>query len=181
MIPLMVTGIRFLLTPFIFKAVLAYKTVYAAVLFGIAVATDWLDGFLARLLHQQTALGAFLDPLADKVLFMVTLGALTFSSYEVTIPRWFFGMIVMRELSLIGGVALVRLYDADFIVHPLMTAKYATASLSVLVLYVLLCPVLGWYQEIIYSLFFAVTLYFLTVSWILYAYEGYCQWCVRGS
>lgn len=181
MIPLMVTGLRFALTPFIFMTISAYQTTVAAALFGVAVLTDWLDGFLARLLHQQTTLGAFLDPLADKTLFMVTLTALTYSSYTVTVPRWFFGMVLIREVSLIIGAAVIRVHDSNFIVRPLMTAKYATASLSVLVLYILLCPVIGWYQNALYSLLFAVTLYFLTVSWMIYAYEGYCQWYAPGS
>lgn len=181
MIPLIVTSIRLALTPFIFMAINACQTTLATSLFAIAVFTDWLDGFLARLLQQQTALGAFLDPLADKVLFMVTLSALAHSCYTVTIPYWFFLLIIVRELSLMAGVIAIRLYQPHFVVQPFMTAKYATACLSVLVLYILLCPLLGWYQEALYSLLFAVTLYFLISSWILYAYEGYYQWYAHGS
>lgn len=44
-----------------------------AVLFAIAGFTDWLDGYLARKLQQHTAFGAFLDPVADKLLVSVTL------------------------------------------------------------------------------------------------------------
>ena len=45
----------------------------AAVVFGIAAFTDWLDGYLARRLHQSSKLGAFLDPVADKLLVTVVL------------------------------------------------------------------------------------------------------------
>jgi CDP-diacylglycerol---glycerol-3-phosphate 3-phosphatidyltransferase len=45
----------------------------AALLFAIASATDWLDGYLARYLKQTTKLGAFLDPVADKLMVSVAL------------------------------------------------------------------------------------------------------------
>lgn len=45
----------------------------AAILFAIASITDWLDGYLARYLKQSTKLGAFLDPVADKLMVSVAL------------------------------------------------------------------------------------------------------------
>jgi len=45
----------------------------AAWLYGLAAVTDWLDGFLARKLNQQSALGEFLDPVADKLIVAVAL------------------------------------------------------------------------------------------------------------
>lgn len=48
-------------------------TVAAATLFGLAALTDWLDGYLARRLGQTSKLGAFLDPVADKLMVAVVL------------------------------------------------------------------------------------------------------------
>jgi len=45
----------------------------AAIVFALAGFTDWLDGYLARKLQQSTALGAFLDPVADKLMVAVAL------------------------------------------------------------------------------------------------------------
>src|SRR5690349_5295990 len=45
----------------------------AAIIFGIASITDWLDGYLARYLKQSTKLGAFLDPVADKLMVSIAL------------------------------------------------------------------------------------------------------------
>ena len=45
----------------------------AAVIFGLAIATDWLDGFIARKLAQESLFGAFLDPVADKLMVVVVL------------------------------------------------------------------------------------------------------------
>jgi len=67
MIP--VLGLAFLLPP-------SLAHVLAAAIFGLAGITDWLDGFLARRLKQTSAFGAFLDPVADKLIVAVALVAL---------------------------------------------------------------------------------------------------------
>ena len=51
----------------------ARAQIAAAAVFGIAAGTDWLDGYLARRLNQTSALGAFLDPVADKLMVAVVL------------------------------------------------------------------------------------------------------------
>lgn len=52
---------------------LAHAHLLAALVFGIAALTDWLDGYLARRLDQASKLGAFLDPVADKLMVAVVL------------------------------------------------------------------------------------------------------------
>ena len=47
--------------------------IWSAVIFGFAAITDWFDGYLARSLNQTSALGAFLDPVADKLIVSVAL------------------------------------------------------------------------------------------------------------
>ena len=58
----------------------------SAAIFLLAAITDWLDGFLARRLQQMTKFGAFLDPVADK-LIVVTALILLLQDYAVTHPR----------------------------------------------------------------------------------------------
>lgn len=50
-----------------------HKNLIATVLFVLAAVTDWFDGFLARALHQTSAFGAFLDPVADKLMVAAAL------------------------------------------------------------------------------------------------------------
>jgi len=50
-----------------------YASYMAAAVFGLAIATDWLDGFIARKLAQESLFGAFLDPVADKLMVAVVL------------------------------------------------------------------------------------------------------------
>jgi len=49
------------------------RNLIATVVFAVAAITDWLDGYLARLLKQQSAFGAFLDPVADKLMICASL------------------------------------------------------------------------------------------------------------
>lgn len=75
----------------------AHTYFLTAAVFAIAAGTDWLDGYLARRLGQSTALGAFLDPVADKLMVAVAL-ALLIERYDAawfTIPAL---IIIGREI-----------------------------------------------------------------------------------
>jgi len=70
---------------------------WASLLFAAAAVTDWLDGYLARRLNQTSALGAFLDPVADKLIVSIALVLLVehFAHIWLTIPAM---IIVGREI-----------------------------------------------------------------------------------
>ena len=75
-IPNILTVLRVLLIPIIILLFyLPFKWSYlaASAVFAIAAVTDWLDGYLARKLQQSTPFGAFLDPVADKLMVAVAL------------------------------------------------------------------------------------------------------------
>lgn len=69
------------------------------VIFLVAAATDWVDGYLARKLNQITELGKFLDPLVDKLLVLAPLLALIELKQ---VPAWGVFLILARELSVAG-------------------------------------------------------------------------------
>ncbi|CED71813.1 CDP-diacylglycerol--glycerol-3-phosphate 3-phosphatidyltransferase [Aliivibrio wodanis] len=90
-IPNILTFIRLALIPvFVVVFYLPYEwsAVAAAMVFWVAGFTDWLDGLLARKLGQTTRFGAFLDPVADKVMVAAALILITehYHSIWVTIP-----------------------------------------------------------------------------------------------
>jgi len=99
-LPNLLTLSRILLIPFF---VLVYVIpgagtyVYAAALFALAAFTDWLDGYLARRLDQTTPFGAFLDPVADKLIVVSALAVLIghHGSLWVTLPGT---VIIGREI-----------------------------------------------------------------------------------
>jgi CDP-diacylglycerol---glycerol-3-phosphate 3-phosphatidyltransferase len=96
----LVTISRVLLVPVIvlvYYSAMPFSQLMAAVLFTIASLTDWLDGYLARKLNQSSAFGAFLDPVADKLLVVMALVLLT-ANYP---GPWFViptAIIIAREV-----------------------------------------------------------------------------------
>ena len=99
-IPNLITVLRVLLIPFfILLFYLPYSWSYAAAssVFAFAAATDWLDGYLARRLEQSTPFGAFLDPVADKLMVAVALVLLVQEHHNVwlTLPA---AVIIGREI-----------------------------------------------------------------------------------
>jgi CDP-diacylglycerol--glycerol-3-phosphate 3-phosphatidyltransferase/cardiolipin synthase len=80
-IPILITWLRILLIPlfigifYLSDAVLAmhHKNQLATAIFAVAAISDWLDGYLARTLNQTSAFGAFLDPVADKLMVVAAL------------------------------------------------------------------------------------------------------------
>jgi CDP-diacylglycerol--glycerol-3-phosphate 3-phosphatidyltransferase len=99
-LPNLLTLARILLIPiFVIVYIVPGPRTYliAAILFGLAAFTDWLDGYLARLLNQTTPFGAFLDPVADKLIVVAALTVLIghHASLWLTIP----GLIIIgREI-----------------------------------------------------------------------------------
>ena len=98
-LPNIVTGVRIALIPIFAVVYVLADTGHwlAAALFAAAAATDWLDGYLARRLNQTTPFGAFLDPVADKLIVVTALVLLigSHANLWLTIP----GVIIVgREI-----------------------------------------------------------------------------------
>ncbi|MCE2595659.1 CDP-diacylglycerol--glycerol-3-phosphate 3-phosphatidyltransferase [Motilimonas cestriensis] len=90
-IPNILTAFRVFLIPVFvlcYYLPIEHAAFWAAFFFWLAAVTDYFDGYLARKLKQQTAFGAFLDPVADKVMVAAALVVIVehYSSLWVTIP-----------------------------------------------------------------------------------------------
>lgn len=99
-IPNALTFARVLMVPvfvLVFYLPVHWSFAASAVIFGIAAATDWLDGYLARRLNQSTAFGAFLDPVADKLMVVIALALLVerYHAWWFTLPAM---VIIGREI-----------------------------------------------------------------------------------
>lgn len=99
-LPNLLTVARILLIPiFVLVYIIPGPGTYliAALLFGLAAFTDWLDGYLARRLNQTTPFGAFLDPVADKLIVVAALTVLVghHASLWLTLPAL---VIIGREI-----------------------------------------------------------------------------------
>jgi CDP-diacylglycerol--glycerol-3-phosphate 3-phosphatidyltransferase len=101
-IPNILTLLRIILIPvfvLVFYAPYAWSNLLSTAVFGLAAATDWLDGYLARRLKQSSVFGAFLDPVADKLMIAIALVVLVQDNPTVlfTIPA---AIIVGREIAI---------------------------------------------------------------------------------
>lgn len=100
-LPLLLTYFRILAIPAVILFYIlpsSHTHFLAALIFGIASATDWLDGYLARKYNLSTKLGAFLDPVADKLIVCTTLVLL--SSYLSSVWITVMAMIIIgREVA----------------------------------------------------------------------------------
>jgi cardiolipin synthase len=83
----------------------ATSDLIAAGILGLAGITDWLDGKLARMLNQQSRLGALLDPAADRLYIAATVIAL---AVRGIMPWWLFGAIAGRELIVAVALLVLR-------------------------------------------------------------------------
>jgi len=129
-IPNILTLTRIILIPIfiiVFYLPISAAHIIAAIIFALACATDWWDGYLARRLQQTTKLGAFLDPVADKLIVaaaLIMIVSLSYLSY-VLLPAM---VIIGREIV----VSALREWMAEIgqraHVAVVMIAKWKTLS-----------------------------------------------------
>jgi cardiolipin synthase len=127
-IPTLLTLARIILTPFIVVALLRGQWTLGLALFVVAALTDLLDGFIARRFNQQSTLGALLDPLADKFLMITVLAALSLSDHSlptIVSLRWFFVLLLSKELLLITGIGLLGSFKKNVTIEPTGLGKIA--------------------------------------------------------
>lgn len=101
-LPTVITLFRISLVPILviaFYMPFPWANFLAATVFALASVSDWADGYLARILKQESAFGAFLDPVADKLMVVVTIILLvqTHPSLYIALPSL---IIVAREISI---------------------------------------------------------------------------------
>ncbi|NLW49311.1 MAG: CDP-diacylglycerol--glycerol-3-phosphate 3-phosphatidyltransferase [Candidatus Brocadiaceae bacterium] len=98
-LPNAITLARLALVPAIVALTYAHRPLplaAAALLFAVATASDWLDGYLARRLHAQSTFGTVLDPLVDKILVLCVLFVL---ADRGLVPLWLALLNMARELA----------------------------------------------------------------------------------
>ena len=120
---------RMLLIPaFVILLIYGYRG-WALVVFMTAGLTDLLDGLIARMTGEKTVLGAWLDPMADKMLLVTMFVMLTLPSIGVPnrLPLWFTVLVISRDVAVVATVAVVNLAIGPRTFRPSMFGKVATA------------------------------------------------------
>ena len=134
-IPNLITLARILLVPVVVWAIATGQIRLAFLLFLAAGISDAVDGFLAKRFGMKTELGAYLDPLADKVLIVSIYVALGITG---VIPTWIVILVVSRDIMIVGAILLSWLIGRPGKIKPHMVSKANTAAQIVFA-----CLVLG--------------------------------------
>lgn len=131
------TVLRILLIP-VFVSLLVYKQKgWALAVFMAAALTDLLDGYVARQRGSQSRLGAFLDPLADKLLLVSSFVTLTWLR---VLPFWIAAVVISRDLILMVGALAIHMAGGHITPRPSVAGKLATFFQILTVLVGLLAP-----------------------------------------
>lgn len=140
-IPNILTLLRIMAIPVFAICVWYGQLVIACILFAMAGLTDLLDGFIARRLNQFSDLGAFLDPMADKLLMTVAfvLMSMPSSSLYIKIPLWVAILAIARDV-IIGLFALLSTSGFDPArFKPSLLGKITTTVELIVISVVLIC------------------------------------------
>ena len=124
------TILRVLLIPaFVILLLYGYQG-WALVTFGVAGLTDLLDGLIARMTGEKTTLGAWLDPMADKLLLVTMFVVLTLPGIGSAnqLPVWFTILVISRDIAIVATVAVVNLAIGHRTFRPSIFGKIATAT-----------------------------------------------------
>jgi len=132
--PNQITLLRLILIPFVMLAILYGQDPVAFILVLVAGISDGVDGMLARRLGQQTALGTFLDPIADKLLLTSAFITLNFTGQ---IPLWLLILILSRDVLLLVTALVIILTTSLKHFPPSNVGKISTMSQITTVLLVL--------------------------------------------
>jgi cardiolipin synthase len=124
-LPNLITIARILLVPIMVWAIASQEMTIAFFLFLAAGLSDAVDGFLAKRFGMASELGAYLDPLADKVLIVSIYVSLGITE---AIPRWLVILVVSRDFLIVGGIMLAWVLGNPLTIKPLMVSKLNTVA-----------------------------------------------------
>jgi cardiolipin synthase len=139
-LPNLITLLRLVLVPVMAFCLGAGAYAAAAVVFLVAALSDFADGYIARRFAMVSKLGAFLDPIADK---LNMLFATVLLAWEWVIPLWLAAAIIGRDVVIVGGALAWRHFRGELTVKPTSLSK-ANTVLEFAVLVLVMAVAAGW-------------------------------------
>lgn len=167
---------RILLTPVIIGTMIMGMWGCAFFLFSIAALTDLLDGLLARMLNQQTFLGACLDPIADKFLVVSIFTALAFVTTPLfSLPYWFLFFVLAKEVIQVAGAIIIYRRKGYLVVRPTLLGKLTMCLQIFFIVWLFACYFFGWMPLKTYSVMLGLVILFVGASFVQYGIIGVRQ------
>jgi len=134
-LPNILTLTRVLMIPLFVIFIMDKHYGWALITFVIAGVTDGIDGLIARITHQRTELGAYLDPIADKLLLFSAF--ITLAIVEI-IPSWLVVIVITRDVIILVGFLVMLLTGHHPKINPKLLSKVTTAFQIITIALVLL-------------------------------------------
>jgi len=160
-IPNFLSLLRMGLVPLFIIAVIDGQLRKALVIFLIAGVTDALDGFIARFANQQSLLGAYLDPIADKLLLTSAYVALAIPqlNHGAPIPLWVTVLVIARDLLIVVMALILHLAAGVRRFPPSVLSKLTTVLQVTAVLLVLVSALWPQIEPVASTLVYCVALF----------------------
>ncbi|HAR95535.1 MAG TPA: CDP-diacylglycerol--glycerol-3-phosphate 3-phosphatidyltransferase [Deltaproteobacteria bacterium] len=133
-LPNLLSLFRFFLTAFFVVSIVYDRYVLGLLLFVLQSVSDMLDGFLARVMRQKTPLGAYLDPMADKVMLASSYIVLL---YKELVPLWLVLIVLLRDVVITLGFWVLVRVSPDRRPQPSLISKMTTVFQMVTVVLIL--------------------------------------------
>lgn len=172
-IPTAFTFLRIVLTPIIIGAMILGYWGAAFFFFVFACLTDVIDGLLARLLNEKTLLGAFLDPIADKLLLTSCFFTLAFISTPLfSIPRWFVLFVVSKEIIQVAGGFIIYRLRGHLNIQPTLLGKTTTCIQMIFIMWLFACYFFCWVPLRAYYTMLGIMIFFIGASFVQYVRIG---------
>lgn len=122
-VPNILTLLRILLTPILVWFLLDRRLGPALVVFLLAGLTDGMDGLIARVFQQKSKLGAYLDPVADKILLVTSFALL---GHLDLVPDWLVIIVVSRDAIIVLGMVTLAFHQVPVEIKPSVLSKFTT-------------------------------------------------------
>lgn len=171
-----ITISRIVLVPAFIAALLYYSAerpylhTFAVLIFLCACASDAIDGYLARRLHEKTELGSYIDPIADKLLLLsgfLSLSLMPHLPLEMHMPAWVTIPVISRDFLIVTGSVVVFFMTGSLKPRPLFVGKITTV-VQMATLLGALAPAPAWLRLLLDG----VTVFFTVWSGVLYVHMG---------
>ena len=167
-LPNILTLLRILLIPLFVILIINKSFGWALAIFAIAGITDGIDGLIARITRQRTELGAYLDPIADKLL--LSAGFVTLAIIEL-VPSWLAVIVITRDVIILLGILVMILTNYHPKIQPSLISK-VTTTLQILTILLVLMVEYGSIFRLLSTVVIYGTTFFTILSGAHYIYIG---------
>ena len=167
-LPNALTLTRVLLIPFFVIFIINKNFQWAFFTFAIAGITDGIDGLIARITHQRTELGAYLDPIADKLLLSSAFISLAIIEF---IPSWLVVIVITRDVIILVGFLVMWLTNYHPEIKPSLLSKMTTVFQIITILLALMIVYSSTFQQLSVIAIYATAIVTI-LSGLQYIYTG---------